>query len=413
MGNTANLTIIKQRQLQKQQHEARILSVLAGSSKQLEIAKREKKRKKLSTDELLTMIDTGGLTDRKLRPAETYVPASHNVDRQVTGLINHLFVKYPVPSFLYAAFRCRSHERAQVRQQARQQLVVGARHIEQEEVDRFEDRRPLYRKWFVALAQGESFPKLVKGIMTSREACMFLKAPANQAIHENVWWARLSVAGISPSASKKLIDRIFSTCWIDDRDERLSEVIHFYAKFHQDMDKATFGEITDFVNWKLANEPAFRMKGRTLGSVVKLTNEWHHLIQKAKLGEKVEWDGFNTFPWHHESPQEFCDIIELRTNNELMNEGSKQNHCVYSYVAYCKAGRCSIFSMRRYVKTNARSEKAGRTARERSEEISRVTIEVTYDRQIVQVRGPMNRSATIEERQILKLWAGEKGFRFK
>ena len=48
------------------------------------------------------MLRLGNVADyRGLRPLETYVPRSHNFEKQVIGLINHLYVRYPVPSFLY------------------------------------------------------------------------------------------------------------------------------------------------------------------------------------------------------------------------------------------------------------------------------------------------------------------------
>ena len=58
------------------------------------------------------------------------------------GLLNHLFVRYPVPAFLYQACL-------------------------KDSADPFKDKQEIYRQWFVTLAQGGSFPKLVKGCLTS------------------------------------------------------------------------------------------------------------------------------------------------------------------------------------------------------------------------------------------------------
>src|SRR5262249_51347548 len=155
----------------------------------------------------------------------------------------------------------------------------------------FKDRQEMYRHWFVTLAQGGSFPKLVRGYLTSKEAFVFLSAPAANRIHENVWWARMRVAGLPVAITERLIDRLFGHYVFDDPQGRMAEVIQFYARFHQDMNRVTFGEVTDFLAWKLRQDPAFSLRGRTVGSVVRLTSEWHVLMQKARLGQNVEWKG--------------------------------------------------------------------------------------------------------------------------
>src|SRR5207249_538615 len=104
--------------------------------------------------------------------------------------------------------------------------------------------------------------------MTGKEAFTFLNAPANGRIYENVWRAKMMVAGLPVAVIEKLIGRIFCEYLFDDPDGRLAEVIQFYARYHRDMNRVTFGEITDFLAWKSRNDAAFRLKGRTVSSVV-------------------------------------------------------------------------------------------------------------------------------------------------
>src|SRR5439155_10635260 len=144
-------------------------------------------------------------------------------------------------------------------------------------------------------------PKLVKSYMTSKEAFLFLSTPTANPIHENVWWAKMKAAGLPVNVIEKLIERIFSHYFFDDPHGRLAEIIPFYARFHQDMNKVTFGEVTDFLAWKLRHDPAFRLKGRTISSVIRLTNEWHVLMQKARLGHSVEWKGLSLPDWECEA----------------------------------------------------------------------------------------------------------------
>lgn len=383
MGRSVN-TPLKERKIREQQREQAIQKALSCRKRVLTNDKRDKKQKKKSVGELLCMLDICGIEGTALQPACTYIPRSHNLDRQLIGLLNHMFVRYHVPAFLY------------------QVCLKSVAPL-------FKNERAIFRQWFVTLAQGGSFPKLVRGYMTSKEAFLFLSAPVDNRVHENVWWAKMKAAGLPFAVIDKLIERIFSRYFRDDPSGRMAEVIQFYARFHQEMNRVTFGEVTDFLVWKLRNDPAFRLKGRTVGSVIKLTNQWQVLMQKARLGQCVEWKGLGIPDWEFEARDKIWTAEELRNNRELMNEGRKQRHCVYSYVQLCMDGRSAIFSLRGYRKAASGCKDDGSIQWDRSQEVARVTIEANSRREIVQVRGPLNRPPTVEEKQILRQWTGEKG----
>ena len=164
-------TTLKERKEKETQLELRIAHAFSSRKHALELAKQDKRHRKKSVGELLCHINICGIQGAALKPAYTYIPRSFNFDKQIHGLLDHMFVRYPVPGFLYQA--CRKN--------------TG---------DPFEKHHELYRQWFIALAQGGSFSKVVKGLMTSKEAYVFLSAPSNNRIHENVWWARMKAAGL-------------------------------------------------------------------------------------------------------------------------------------------------------------------------------------------------------------------------
>jgi hypothetical protein len=382
------VTPLKERKAQEALREQRILHALTSRDKLLEQGKREKKQKKKTVNDLIPLLHLAGIETKALRPAYTYQPKSHNLDKQLYGLLNHLFVRYPVPTFLYQA--CLKETQGRER----------AGDLE------------MYRQWFVTLAQGGSFPKLVKPYLTGKEAFLFLSAPAGNRIHDNVWWARLKAAGLPQSLIEPLIERIFRHFQFNfDPNGRLTETIQFYARFHGDMNKITFGEVTDFIAWKLTNDLSFHLKGRTIGSVIKLTNQWHHLMQRAKLGQCIEWDGLTVTDWLLEARDRVWLVTQLRNNKELLNEGRKQKHCVYSYVQWCVAGRSAIFSLRCYHKGGGGYTYDGGVLWDPKSELARVTIEVNSQRDVVQVRGPLNCKPSDEEKKVLRQWAGEKGLR--
>jgi len=382
---------LKERKKREQEREAKILHALVCRKKSLAEAKRENRRKKKSITDLLPRLALKGISAYILRPAETYIPKSHNLDKQIIGLLNHLFVRYPVPYFMY------------------QVCLANTASIQGRGVSDKDAHAAEYKLWFITLAQGGSFPKAVKGIMTSREAYAFLSAPCQNEIHENVWWARMKVAGIPEAMIGSLIERVFTNHSIKDSSGRLAEVIQFYVREHQALSRNSFDEVTDLLAYKLRNDCEFRMKGRTASSVVKLSNEWHLLMQRAKLGRHIQWQGLQIADWCFEDKAEVWEVAELRDNKELVNEGRKQKHCVYSYVHRCVEGRSHIFSMRVYRKFAAGYDAEGKTIWDKNFETRRVTIEVSSSRTIVQVRGPLNRAPSSEEQVILRRWMGERG----
>src|SRR5579872_2899361 len=374
---------LAERKLKEAVREAEIAAVLAATDKKLEAAKRKKRRKKKSPDELLALLDIAGMSGRELRPSNTYVPASYNLDRQLVGLLNHLFVRYPVPAFMYAA--C----------------------IKPGPTDRrLPCRDDLHKEWFLTIAQGGSFTRAVKGIMTSREAHAFLHAPAANAIHTNVWWARLRVAGIGIATAGKLLERLFAGTEYLDSTGLLAEAIHFYARYHSEMDRNTFNEITDFLAWKLVYDRAFTLKGRTLSSVTKLCNEWHVETQKAKLGSLITWTGLAIAPWTWMRRDCIWEATELLSNHELIREGRKQQHCVSSYVTWCAQGRSTIVSMRQYSKAPSGFGEDGSVLWGKGDELSRVTIEIASDRRIVQMKARLNAPPNKDQTEAIRHWQG-------
>src|ERR1700722_15542184 len=96
-------TTLKERKMREERREKDIQRALYDRNKALENSKRDKKQRKKSAGELLCLLNTCGIDGCALQTATTYVPRSHNLDRQLMGLLNHLFARYSVPAFLYQA----------------------------------------------------------------------------------------------------------------------------------------------------------------------------------------------------------------------------------------------------------------------------------------------------------------------
>ncbi len=352
--------------------------------------RKHEKQRNIPLAEMVSKLDLRGVEDRTIRPLSSYRPQGCDLRKQIIGLIDHLFVVYSVPAFLYQAF---SHTH-----------------------DEFNETWAGYRNWFVTIAQGGSFPKLVKPFMTAKEAHLFLAAPDRNLIRANVWWAKMKAAGLPAEVIDRLVDRIFAYFQVDDSGGRLAETIRFFARYCGEgcgIEVTKFGEITDCVSWKLRNEPEFHMQGRTLGSVIRLTQEWHVEMQKAKLHRIIEWPGVQIRDWEFEAKEKLWTVVELHTNRELLYEGRAQRHCVFAYVQRCVAGGSAIFSMRAYPKVSGGEAIAQQLTGDTSTEITRVTIDVNAKREVVEARGPYNRPPTDEETRVLRRWARQMGLELR
>lgn len=360
---------------QRRELEAKYDGILSDTKLKKQTEHRQKKQKRKDVEQISSMIKLDGYKDFAVREMDSWKSKSHNVQRQRDDFIRHLFVRYPVPSFMYKAFY-------PIESKPRTFRVAA--------IQGTEDRD--YRRWFIALAQGESFPKLVKEVMTKKEAFVFLQSDNFRTIRMSVWWAKMTVAGLQHKWVRRLLDKFFDINRSNLSPEKGKELVNFFTRFQGDLDDQTFDEITDYLANQFANVPGFSLKGRTLSSVIRLSNEWHMMIHKAKVDKYVEWPGINVEDWQHKYKGEDTTwtIKQLKNNIDLVNEGRKQRHCVYSYVRSCQSGQCSIFTM------DSEDEVGNKT--------KHITIEVRWGK-IVQARGRMNRQPTNRERQVMNLWA--------
>ena len=95
-------------------------------------------------------------------------------------------------------------------------------------------------------------------------------------------------------------------------------------------------------------------------------------------------------PWSVEVGGVTWSVAELTTGEALAEEGQRMQHCVATYAAKVRAGRCTIFSLR-------------------CDGERRLTVELRPStRAVVQVKGLRNRAADRDEQRMLTRWAGER-----
>lgn len=175
------------------------------------------------------------------------------------------------------------------------------------------------------------------------------------------------------------------------------ELLLFFAKNANQLDNNSMQEIYDYfvhlIPYRIKNGYImFEQKEilakdffkKSLGTIIKLSNDYHLRIIKTKNNTFLEWD------------KTYDDLIidnkylfkELINSRELEKEGSKMKHCVGGYAKKCFLGSTKIISLQN-LEDNMQNL---------------LTIEI-YNNKIVQVKGKLNRSATNLEENIVYKFA--------
>ena len=189
-------------------------------------------------------------------------------------------------------------------------------------------------------------------------------------------------------------------------------------RFEQGM----LGDLCDFVLEKIqenkknrGRRDEFTFSGRTLTSVIALTNEWHERLRREaeagrtvreerRLGRKKEkvldtskWSGLGLARFLYETDECVWTVTELRTAQDLLNEGRKMKSCIASYAYRCASGESAVFSLERVYPEIRITEKAA-------------TLEVTQSkRTLIQAKGKCNTVLTPKIKSIVTRWAQANG----
>lgn len=369
-----NLKYKKELEAAKERGYLRSLKVAKYHEKRMDIGKRKRK-------ELEVLLKFLNLPSRRhqIRPEEDYRPKSYNLGRQVIGLIDHLFGIYPAPAFLYQPVL---HERGLM-------LVYGWSTVEYTLKE-----RKLHSEWLLTVLKGESIAKKLKGVLTKKEAHWFLKAPEQNTVNQNLFWAKCAAAGIPETMCQFLTEHLWSPENERLMGDRLPDILRFYATFQSNLRGYALRNITDFVRDVIRNR-SFSFKGRTYGSMAKLSYDWHRTGFNGAVEHRQNWRPLFTSLWEIEMFGLNVRAIELTNNRMLGEEGRKQRHCVFTYTHGCVQGYERIVSMRFSGPCR---------------EVSRLTIEIwPKSKTVVQVRGFANREPTEEEMKVVRRWAGDHG----
>ncbi|MEM7785729.1 MAG: PcfJ domain-containing protein [Planctomycetota bacterium] len=319
-----------------------------------------------------------------IRSLETWRPRSKNAIKIIVSLINHLFVKYSVPTMLHQAWL----------------LEDFANHVHK-------------RKIFFHLAAGHS-PRTAKFPIpyTKKMGHWFMQASSRLSFENAVRWAELKTFGFG----KDRINAILLT-QLGNQFENQDFWVTFFQWLlqHPSLPIRHIGPLVDFLHFQKfggylddifehidGQIPNLTMKGRTPESLIRQMNLWYAELDRYSRCRysKVKWASSQISPLEYEvagKEARVWTIAELTTAEELKSEGRAMDHCVYTYVPQCRLGQDSIWSMQFH--DHRGTSKA-------------LTVQVKKkNREICQARGKSNRDPNPEEVQILRVWASRSGLK--
>ena len=315
-----------------------------------------------------------------VRPITTWKKKFKSRERQFEDIINHLFVKYEMPKFMYKSW--------------------------------FWSGNTLYTdqiQWFIDIGAGKNIRKSkdVPIKLTKKMAHVFMSAPDNFTPKEAIRFAQITDMGGNMRnirgvmTSKIGNDFKNNDFWIT--------VIKFFIN-NPMLDIQQYNPIVDYIQMMKyqtrsilvdgnrrvlkPEKENFSMKDRDVNTLINNVDKWHNNLTKRK-GSPTHWEPafINDFKYvtgKDEMKQTFS-ISQITTAKDLSAEGKALNHCVGSYVNSCANGRCSIYSMtvNSFIKYDTRL----------------LTIEVNKEGVISEIRGKSNRLPNAYEMRLIDKWA--------
>ena len=285
----------------------------------------------------------------------------------------------------------------------------------------------LAKKWLKDIICGGSFYKRNSKFFTRAEAHWFLTSKLLyndiESVFKLYFYAKCRARGMNHNLSIMVSD-IFTVKFVfgysyrlfyrDSVEKLLEGFLDLLARTPVHLlDRSVIGDISDFVLNEVFQyeENTFSFSGRTISSLIKLTNEWHEqlpdgitedelLMERHRIKEvptlNTTWKGLDAEQFQMEADQYTWVIRELKTSKELRSEGKKLNSCLASYAFYCKSGKSAIFTVERFSPESQKTE-------------SVASLEVKIDsRTLIQAKGSHNTDLSTNVMKVVTNWTSQK-----
>ena len=279
----------------------------------------------------------------------------------------------------------------------------------------------LAKNWICDIVSGESFYKQNKEFFTKTEAHYFLtsKIPYenSHSIIKLYFYAKSRARQLNHKLSMMIAD-VFSVKFFNlYRNKVVLGFMDLLARSPlYNYERGMLGDISDFVLAQIRERKNnFSFSGRTIYSVIRLVNEWHYDLRRLQENQRRQheglhyahqttgpnekpidtskWKGLGIMQFRYSTDEYTWTITELRSAQDLLNEGRKMKNCVSSYAYKCASGDTAIFTIERIYLANQIIDKAA-------------TVEVHIaNREVVQAKGKCNTAITPKTMNVLTRWA--------
>ncbi|MBX3226679.1 MAG: PcfJ domain-containing protein [Labilithrix sp.] len=320
------------------------------------------------------------------RPVGAWTPPETRSDARVlASLAEHLFASFPVPRFMTAAW-------------------LGGHRARREQ------------RWYIRLGAGESVRAIDFPLRPSRRMAHALRgAPDDLSIMAALRWAQVRGLNGSPELARAVA---MTRLGRESGDEGFIAHVVAFLVAQGDLDRVLVDRLVEFFHERRSARTSTSLAGTWPPNTDPRAD-----VALCGLGSKTRdrilrgWGGRAVAPRPRSSglswkPAPFGGLVwlradgtdarlrawrirELRTSDELREEGLAMRHCVATYAPKCAFGGSSIWSM---------------TVEEHGERLRAVTIEVNRDRrEICQVKGPANKPPKKRALEVLRRWVEEQG----
>lgn len=350
--------------------------------------KKGKPSRKKSPEEIAKLFNKDDIDLSKyIRDPNNWVSKSYNLDKQKVDFIRWVYCLYPVPQFMFIFFTERKPGSSSPSNTLRQLIFF---------------------EWFIAMAQGGSFAKCSREIFTKKEAHLFLNAPDNNTIEENIWWAKGTSINLDHKVLHVIVKRLFHNLGTTNLFFKLDtdnlfwwqRLLVLLKNCEDEVSIESLNDIMDFLRYERYHDENFDLKGRTFNSLIKLSNEWHRTMQLKKFGnQNLSWVGLDIpdWTWTDKKMKSVWTVKQLLTSKELYNDGKRMRHCVASYGHRCLQGNSAIFSV---------MEDDGVNQPQKF-----ITVEINSGRELIHASARMNRLPTGRSKLVMNKWLTHNNIR--
>lgn len=290
-------------------------------------------------------------------------PKGKSYESQLWSLVSYAYCKYPMPKYWVKAF-------------------TG--HV-------------IYKRAFIRIAKGESPRKVIKeevGIsLTKRATHLLMTTPADVHPAIMIRWAQAKAFGATDLIAETISKYRHWTTTIQNEGQRAHAIEWMARNVGVNHGQADINPLLDYINHRIDQDSNFRLSGRTLNSLFNGMIEWHAELARAEARGELPLSGYKEDLFIEEDEygdEKYYEIVEIKSKQELAEEGRRQKHCVLMYAKSVSDGLTSIWSLRENGKKPL------------------VTIRVlNWIRMVVEARGKINRPATPKEKKLIMLWANK------